>query len=67
MNYTCLLYGSFFILIIANWIFDARKSYRPPSIGEFLEAVVPEDEEQICDLAGRSEIEDRGSAIVQTV
>ncbi|BCS21880.1 uncharacterized protein APUU_30105A [Aspergillus puulaauensis] len=67
MNYACLLYGSFFILIIANWILDARKSYHPPSLGELVETMVPENDEQIYDLAGQNEIAGGGSAIGQPV
>lgn len=66
MNYTCLLYGVFLMLMVVNWFADARKSYHPPSFGEFVETVVAGDDKEAYLQTGEqqhADIEDRQLSI----
>lgn len=58
MNYTCLLYGVFFLLMIVNWLLDARKSYRPPSFGEFVDTMVPAGDKEAYRRQGEDHTDD---------
>lgn len=44
MNYTILLAGVFAILCLGMWLFDARKSYRPPTFEQFVVNVAPPED-----------------------